>query len=53
MKIMECNSCKPHSFQDEKLGKMKRWFTKGGSADNPKYRCTVCSKEVGTSLVKK
>lgn len=52
MKVMECGACKPHQYQDEKLGKAKRWFTKGGSAENPKYRCTVCSKEV-SSMIKK
>lgn len=38
--IVNCGTCKPHSFQDERYGPRKRVANE--TKDPEKVRCTVC-----------
>jgi hypothetical protein len=52
-KIVRCNGCKAHAFQDNKYGSFMRVANSCGTGDNIKWRCTVCGKEVGENLQSK
>ena len=45
--ISFCPKCKPHAYQDKKLGKNMRYVndTTKGTGENKIYRCTVCRNE--------
>jgi hypothetical protein len=52
-KVMKCDSCRQHDFQDTKYGKNMRVHNGGGSKESPKWNCTVCSNVKSTSSDKK
>jgi hypothetical protein len=50
-RVLHCDGCKPHAFQDANYGAKKRLHNPT-SKGNPKagaevYRCTVCGTERG------
>ena len=45
--ILNCNSCKPHVYQDKRYGKNKRVHNKcetPSGANHTVWRCTVCKE---------
>lgn len=40
--IIQCPTCKPHTYQDKKYGKNMR--VHNVCKEHGKYRCTVCGK---------
>lgn len=52
-KIVKCTGCRVHAYQDNKYGLFMRVANRAGTADNPRWRCTVCGSYVGESVTQK